>query len=102
MTVANDTFNVNSGDYDAKGAYLLDVLANDTDAYSGKVMVKLVSTTTTQGGKVAVDKKTNKVKYIRPAGAFAAFSDTFQYRLEDKDGNLTAIATVTINVALNP
>jgi hypothetical protein len=102
LTVANDTVTVNSGDYDKNNYYLIDVLANDSDTFSSKVTIELESKTSTKGGKLSVDSKTNTIKYIRPAGVFANYTDTFKYRLKDKDGNLTDIATVTIDVSLNP
>jgi hypothetical protein len=102
MIAGDYTVNVNSGDYDKNNYYLIDVLANDSDALSGKVTIVLGSRTSTQGGRLSVDAKTNKVKYTRPAGKFATYTDTFQYRLKDKDGNLTPPATVTVNVTLNP
>jgi len=53
------------------------------------------------GGKLAVDKATNTVKYSRPKGVFSKFTDTFQYSIEDTAGNTSNKATVTITCELN-
>jgi uncharacterized repeat protein (TIGR02543 family) len=102
LSAVPDTVPVNSGDYDANNYYLIDVLANDSDTLSGKVTIQLQSKTSARGGKLSVDSKINKVKYIRPSGVFADYVDTFSYSLKDEYGHTTGAVTVTVNVNLNP
>jgi hypothetical protein len=87
--------------------FLIDVLADngfgvDTDNESDNVTIVLTSKTSTQGGRVSFDKKSGKVKYIRPKASFttlAEFTDTFRYRLEDAQHKGTGNeCTVTITV----
>ena len=102
MTVADDAVAVNSGDYFANSYYLIDVMANDSDTYSSQIKIVLSSSQSTLGGKISVDKNWNRVKYTPPKRQTTLpFTDTFDYRLKDKDGNLSSIATVTVTVNPN-
>jgi hypothetical protein len=85
----NDDIILYSGD-DAP-YFLIDVLADngsgvDTDKESDTVVIVPISKTSYKGGRVSFDKKSGKIKYIRPKAAsstLAEFADHFQYRLDD-------------------
>ena len=98
-TVLADTFNLTSG----KKFYLLDVLANDSDAESDSVKIcfykqrnngeeKVVyAAITEKNGRVRYDKKSGKIKYIPHRDLSGAFSDSFSYTLND--GHSTTLPT---------
>jgi len=105
LTAVADTFNLLSGDYDKSNYSLLDVTGNDSDINSGKFKIILDSKTTSKGGKVSVDSKTNKIKYIRPKGVVGPIAaDTFKYHLQDYSNSsiISATVTDTVNIGLNP
>ena len=53
--------------------------------------------------KISVDKKRNKIKYMRVKGEFCNFTDTFEYSLIDSKGAKSATnATVSITGNLAP
>lgn len=98
--VANDdTETIFSGE----SYYIIYVLANDDDAESDKVKIILTSRTSNYGSRIAVDAKTNTVKYYRARDILCNFSnDTFTYYLQDSNGAVSGTATVTVSGSLNP
>jgi hypothetical protein len=104
-TANDDAITIVSG----SKVYYLDVLADngsgaDTDAESDKMTIVLTSKTSTLlGAKISVDKKLNKIKYMRVKGQFCALTDNFEYSLIDSNGAKSATnATVTITGNLAP
>lgn len=80
-------------------SYYIDVLANDTDADSDKmIIIPEEDKTSALGGRLAVSK--GKIRYTPPRGVLpAAFPDTFTYTLDDGNGGVSATpATVTVTM----
>lgn len=93
--------------YSGSTYYLIDVLADngsgaDEDDESDKMTIVLTSRTSTLGGRLSVDTKTNQVKYYRAKDNLCGFTDTFTYSLKDASGAISGTATVTITGSLNP
>jgi VCBS repeat-containing protein len=100
--------------YSGKRLYYIDVLGHlynpsgvvyttagtDTDRESGKMTI-ILPKTSAMGGKLAVDKASNTIKYSRPKGVFCNFTDTFEYSIEDSAGNRSSNVNVTITGNLN-
>jgi VCBS repeat-containing protein len=79
----------------SEGPTLIDVLANDEAPDGGKAVLSF-DEISANGGTIT-DANDDGVLEYTPAADFAG-TDTFQYTLEDTDGD-TATATVTVDVA---
>lgn len=75
-------------------------LAQDTDSLAGLNPSTLAVVTTTQHGSITVDPTTGNVTYAPDAGYVGP--DSFQYTVSDANGNVSAPATVTLNVVPPP
>lgn len=71
------------------------ILVNDRDPEGGAVTVGLPLNTTTQRGTVTVNTD-GSFTYVPNTGYFG--SDSFSYRAKDAGGQLSNLATVTINI----
>ncbi len=88
----NDTFTAIAGE-----STQLNVLANDTDAVSTLNPATLVIVSPpTSGASVSVDPTTGLITYLAPS-TFSG-TDTFTYDVSDYAGQLSTVATVTVNV----
>lgn len=81
--------------------YYIDVLANDKDVQASKIKIMLPTRKTTEDGRVSIYRKTNQVKYIRPANKIANFTDSFTYYLKDSNGEISETVTVDLSINLN-
>jgi hypothetical protein len=92
-----------------KPYFLIDVLADngygtDSDPESNSVTIIPLSKTSTKGGRVSLDKKSGKIKYIRPKATsanLANFTDKFQYKLRDSYGGESTAVDVQITISNN-
>ena len=80
-------------------AISIDVTANDTDA-DGAIDPTTVTVTEPDNGTVAVDGTTGAVTYT-PDLDFVG-TDTFTYTVDDDQGNISNVATVTVTVTTTP
>jgi len=94
---SDDSITIFSG----KKEYLLDVIANDSDAESDKVVIVLTSKVSSKGIRISIDKRSNTVKYLRKKALLSVFNDEFSYYLKDRSGAISEVVTVEIDGALN-
>lgn len=83
-----------------KRTYLLDVIANDSDAESDKVTIVLTSRVSSKGIRISVDNRSNTVKYLRKKELLSTFNDYFSYYLKDSSGAVSEVVTVEIDGVL--
>lgn len=94
--VANDDFA--SAKFD--GTTYLDILANDTDSDGIINPASVVIVSGPSRGTIAsIDPLTGDVEYIHSGGANP--TDTFTYTVEDNDGAVSNVATVTLTIVPN-
>ena len=77
---------------------LINVLANDNDPDGDTLSIVLSSSSTSEGGSVAVEG--NQVRYSPPSDLNR--NDSFSYSARDSSGNQSSPATVTVNVPDTP
>ncbi|MDI3325437.1 retention module-containing protein [Pontibacterium granulatum] len=85
-----------SASVDEDGSVLIDVLGNDTDADGDLDPSTVTITSLPSNGTVVVDSVTGAVTYT-PNDNYNG-PDSFQYTVQDADGNTSNPATVTIEV----
>ncbi len=81
---------------DSGQSIVIDVLDNDSDSDGLLALDSVIIVTQPTSGEVEVDLSTGTVTYIHNGSLTT--NDSFTYTVEDDDGDLSNIATVTINI----
>lgn len=93
VVINPDFFTVTSG-----GGAMLDVLVNDHGAVTDASLSTLQIVSAPTLGSAVPDPVTGRIRYLHNAAAGGTV-DTFTYRISTKAGNVSAVGTVSVNIA---